>query len=233
MISEKKFKRRGSIILPTILAAIIWVFIAQGLFITSTSGFAMLRSSREAMQAQQYAEIAIDKLKNIAYDQLDTYGAHSRTQITGISSTEWQDEVTIGSEADIAGSDGAKQRIATVNVYKKGDTIPRCTLDVPLSSLSSQGGGGIPNYKNASFIGHNIGTVYTIPNKGFVYISFIFYGWGDSGQTPKITINGFTMGDWYESSHAQGDGIFFIVDKGDKLSVTDVSAVKIFFIPIK
>lgn len=41
------------------------------------------------------------------------------------------------------------------------------------------------------------------------------------------------MGDWYESSHAQGDGIFFIVDKGDKLSVTDVSALKIFFIPIK
>ena len=102
------------------------------------------------MQAQQYAEIAIDKLKNIAYDQLDTYGAHSRTQITGISSTEWQDEVTIGSEADIAGSDGAKQRIATVNVYKKGDTIPRCTLDVPLSSLSSQGSYGDNHYVKKS-----------------------------------------------------------------------------------
>ena len=72
-----------------------------------------------------------------------------------------------------------------------------------------------------------------MPDKGYVYISFVFCGWGDGGQTPKITINGFVLDGWYESSHAQGDGLFLIIDKGDKISVANVNNVKIFFIPSK
>lgn len=224
---KKKYKKAGSILLTTIIAAIIWVFIAQCMFITSTSGFSMLKSSREALQAQQYAEITIDKLKNVDYDQLDSHGAHSRQQIKGISSSDWQDEVKIGSEAAIDGSDGAKQRIATVNVYKKGDTVPRCTLEVPLSS-SSQGGiktehggkviifpdgtmlqsGFIPITPNA---GQDFNVIYPVPFKQYVIPVATPTGntslsWDHVAVFLNSNLNGFTYrtGITYINGYMQG-----------------------------
>ena len=131
------YKSRGSILVITALAAIVWIFIAQSLFIVGAGGFGMIKSSRVALQAQQYAEIEVDRLKNVAYENLDSDGAHSRQAIANIQESGWEDEVSVGSEHSISGSDNAKQRIATVNVYKSGDTLPRFTLEVPLSSQSS------------------------------------------------------------------------------------------------
>lgn len=137
---NSRYKSRGSILVITALAAIVWIFIAQSLFIVGAGGFGMIKSSRVALQAQQYAEIEVDRLKNVAYENLDSNGAHSRQAIANIQESGWEDEVSIGSEHSISGSDNAKQRIATVNVYKSGDTLPRFTLEVPLSSQSSNSG---------------------------------------------------------------------------------------------
>ena len=134
---NNRYKSRGSILVITALAAIVWIFIAQSLFIVGAGGFGMIKSSRVALQAQQYAEIEVDRLKNVAYENLDSNGAHSRQAIANIQESGWEDEVSIGSEHAISGSDDAKQRIATINVYKSGDTLPRFTLEVPLSSQSS------------------------------------------------------------------------------------------------
>lgn len=134
---NNRYKSRGSILVITALAAIVWIFIAQSLFIVGAGGFGMIKSSRVALQAQQYAEIEVDRLKNVAYENLDSNGAHSRQAIVNIQESGWEDEVSIGSEHAISGSDDAKQRIATINVYKSGDTLPRFTLEVPLSSQSS------------------------------------------------------------------------------------------------
>lgn len=134
---NSRYKSRGSILVITALAAIVWIFIAQSLFIVGAGGFGMIKSSRVALQAQQYAEIEVDRLKNVAYENLDSDGAHSRQAIDNIQESGWEDEVSIGSEHSISGSDNAKQRIATVNVYKSGDTLPRFTLEVPLSSQNS------------------------------------------------------------------------------------------------
>ena len=131
---NNRYKSRGSILVITALAAIVWIFIAQSLFIVGAGGFGMIKSSRVALQAQQYAEIEVDRLKNVAYENLDSNGAHSRQAIANIQESGWEDEVSIGSEHAISGSDDAKQRIATINVYKSGDTLPRFTLEVPLSS---------------------------------------------------------------------------------------------------
>lgn len=134
---NSRYKSRGSILVITALAAIVWIFIAQSLFIVGAGGFGMIKSSRVALQAQQYAEIEVDRLKNVAYENLDSDGAHSRQVIANIQESGWEDEVSIGPENTISGSDDVKQRIATVNVYKSGDTLPRFTLEVPLSSQSS------------------------------------------------------------------------------------------------
>lgn len=140
---NNRYKSRGSILVITALAAIVWIFIAQSLFIVGAGGFGMIKSSRVALQAQQYAEIEVDRLKNVAYENLDSNGAHSRQAIANIQESGWEDEVSIGSEHAISGSDDAKQRIATINVYKSGDTLPRFTLEVPLSSQSSNQGDSV------------------------------------------------------------------------------------------
>lgn len=133
------YKTTASIMVSAILAVIVWIGIAQSMAMVANSSFKSIKSGRTALQAQQYADISIDRLKNINYDELDINGAHSRKKIEGISSDDWQDEVTIGAESTIAGSDDAKQRIATVNVYKVGDTMPRYTVEVPLSSQTNRG----------------------------------------------------------------------------------------------
>ena len=174
IVSKRKncCKCKGSILIITALAAVVWIFIAQSLFIVGAGGFGMIKSSRIALQAQQYAEIAVDKLKNIDYENLDADGVHSRQAITNIQEQGWEDEVSIGSEYPIQGSDDGKQRIATVNVYKTGDTLPRFTLEVP---LSSQGGSsninGIPkilysdpyiDYGGIDDNGQHIPSIFTI-----------------------------------------------------------------------
>lgn len=143
---NSRYKSRGSILVITALAAIVWIFIAQSLFIVGAGGFGMIKSSRVALQAQQYAEIEVDRLKNVAYENLDSDGAHSRQAIANIQESGWEDEVSIGSEHAISGSDDAKQRIATINVYKSGDTLPRFTLEVPLSSQNSNSNKAVDFY---------------------------------------------------------------------------------------
>lgn len=160
IVSKRKncYKCKGSILIITALAAIVWIFIAQSLFIVGAGGFGMIKSSRIALQAQQYAEIAVDKLKNIDYENLDADGVHSRQAITNIQEQGWEDEVSIGAEYPIQGSDDGKQRIATVNVYKTGDTLPRFTLEVPLFSQGSgantpsASGFGLPDYEHGTAI---------------------------------------------------------------------------------
>ena len=163
-----------------ILAIFVWIGIAQSMAIIANSGFKSIKSGRTAIQAQQYADISIDRLKNINYDELDTAGAHTRAVISGLSTTDWEDEVTIGAESTIAGSDDVKQRIATVNVYKTGDTLPRYTVEVP---LSSQGSNSLP-----------IGTI--LPYTGD--LNKIPSGWhlcdGTDG-TPNLLDNRFLEGD--------------------------------------
>jgi len=140
LVKLKKYKKRGSFLLTSILAAIVLSFIAQAIVVTATGGFGMITASRNALQAQQYATIDADALKMVDYSELDTYGPLARTAITNISESGWEHEITIGDETDIAGSDDAKQRIAKINIYKKDDTIPRFSLEVPLTSQSSNGG---------------------------------------------------------------------------------------------
>ena len=135
---RKRYKRPGSILMTSIVAVIVWIFIAQCMFVTSAGGFEMIKSSRTALQSQQYAQITIDRLKRLYYDELDEYGAHDRAVIPGLPSDDWEDEVTIEPELDIPGSEDIKQRIATVNIYKKDDTLPRYSVEVPFSSLDNK-----------------------------------------------------------------------------------------------
>ena len=233
-IRNKKYKRSGSILASVMVAAIVWIMIAQSMFITFSGQFKMISSSRTALQAQQYAEIALDKLKNINYDELDAAGAHGRKKIEGISSDDWQDEVTIGAESTIAGSDDAKQRIATVNVYKVGDTLPRYTVEVPLSSQgSNSNSNSFPDYSRRYLLAQN--KEYIAETNGYVYI----YWWDCPShyRTGYLTIDGmkFVIGAAYGNcTNQHHKTVFFPISKGSSYLIDgDVYYQAIYFVPCK
>ena len=136
ILHKRKTKTTGSIMVSAVLAIFVWIGIAQSMAMIVNSNFKSIKSGKTALQAQQYADISINRLKCIMYDDLDEEGAHERRLIEGVSG-QWEDEITIGPESIVPGTDDAKQRIATINIYKPGDTLPRYTVEVPFTSQSN------------------------------------------------------------------------------------------------
>lgn len=124
----------GYMLLAGMLASILSILLAGAYFTTLGGAFGLIKNSQTALQAQQYAEIDANSLRLMPYDEVT---AQSRQAIDDIvDATGWQDEIILGPEKTI-GSDDAKQRIATVKIYKIGDSLPRYSLSVPLSSQDS------------------------------------------------------------------------------------------------
>lgn len=69
----------------TILAAIVMIFVANAYFTTLGGSFQLLKSSRTAQQAQQFAEIEANTLKLKDYDEIDSL-AHPRRSLIGVIS---------------------------------------------------------------------------------------------------------------------------------------------------
>ena len=226
---NNRYKSRGSILVITALAAIVWIFIAQSLFIVGAGGFGMIKSSRVALQAQQYAEIEVDRLKNVAYENLDSDGAHSRQAIANIQESGWEDEVSIGSEHAISGSDDAKQRIATINVYKSGDTLPRFTLEVPLSSQDSKSKWGPPDRSKARFLSLQELEKFIAPDNGYLYCWVNAYGKEFSG----IYVNGLLAysHEPANSDDNQGHGSLIPFVKGDRVTGFRFGGSDVFYPP--
>lgn len=131
-------KKSGNVLMGTILAAIVMIFVANAYFTTLGGSFQLLKSSRTAQQAQQFAEIEANTLKLKDYDEIDSL-AHPRRSLTGVidGADGWEDTITIGDEKMIGDN---KQRIASIEIYQAGDTLARYRLQVPLSSQGSSDG---------------------------------------------------------------------------------------------
>lgn len=134
----------GYVLLETVLAMIAFSMLSMAFFTIFSGQFSMINSSANAMQAQQYAEIDAQQLRLMNYYDLEDEGAKSRSAMTSWSNPDnlWEDEITIGNEIIIDDYTESKQRIATVKIYRKGDTLARFSMEVPLSSQNS--GGGVP-----------------------------------------------------------------------------------------
>ena len=100
--------------------------------------FNTLIASQIALQAQQYADAEAAILKATAYTDLT---AHSRADIQ--NSNGYQSEVSLSSESNY--SDAIKQKTATINIYRNGESNPRATLNLLKLSVEQQPrGGGVP-----------------------------------------------------------------------------------------
>jgi hypothetical protein len=137
-------KKHGDMLLSAVLSALVFIMLAGSFFTLFSGQFTRIQAGRTAMQAEQYAEIDTNTLRLLSYDDLDSKGAHARQGITSVADADgWQDEIVVGAEKTIDVTTESKQRIATIKIYKTGDTLSRYSLQVPLSSQGS-GASGVP-----------------------------------------------------------------------------------------
>lgn len=132
----KLHKLKGVALVATTTAMIAWMLLAYGIFTVQSSQFQMLISNRDSVNAQKLAEIDAELIKLLSYDQISNNSAFAElnlhtnrgtiqtVKLDGADSN-WQDEIII-SDA------GGGVKIATINIYKDGDTIPRSSLQIPI-----------------------------------------------------------------------------------------------------
>lgn len=127
-------RNRGSSLITVVVIASLIVSIL-GLSITQLmqAVFNGLNSSNIAIQAQQYAASKAELVRLYKYDEL------TDQQITAVPDTDFQDEVLLSAETTT--EEDIKQRTATINVYKSGDTRPRASIKVLCSNVNKESSG--------------------------------------------------------------------------------------------
>ena len=223
---NRKYKKSGSLLLSAVLATVLFTMLAGGYFATVSSGFNAIKSTNDALQAQQYAEIEANKLRLMSYANLDS--ASTQDQWKDLPDSDgWQYHINLSAE-NVIDADN-KQRVANIEVRKTDDINKRFSLAVPVSSKSvqqpSSSGAVWGERENISLDNHG-GRNYTYSrvNKSITFKSSGIltartlmdtggsYGL-DSTFVPRSTDACFKLNDrWY---YVQGGDVSVPIKKGD------------------
>ena len=106
-----------------VITAIMVALTSLGVTKVNQAAFGGYNSSRIMLQAQQYAEAEAAVIKATAYSDLT---ARSRVEIQ--NSNGYYSEVSLSAESDY--SENVKQKIASINIYKGNEALPRYTLNI-------------------------------------------------------------------------------------------------------
>ena len=88
-----------------------------------------MKANTIALQAYQYADAEAQLVRATAYNDLS---AKAKADIQ--NSNGFQSEVTLSAESNY--SDTVKQKIATVKIYRTGESTPRISLDVNILAVA-------------------------------------------------------------------------------------------------
>lgn len=132
----KKYKGSGLVILALVGAAVVGVT-SLSLAKANSVAVSSLKGNTIALQAQQYADAEAQLIKATAYNDL---ASKSKTNIANTNG--FQSEVTLSAESDY--SETIKEKTATVNIYRTGESSPRVTLNVKKYSQDIQPSSGVP-----------------------------------------------------------------------------------------
>ena len=220
-------KKSGFILLEAVLAILLMSMASYGLAMTSALQFNQLEAKQVANEAEQYAMNEVEYLRRVGFDDLDEalHDRKSNLEFSGVDG--WESVTSFVTEKAI--DDDRSIKIAKVEVYKEGENIPRYSMEVPLSSQGSNSNINSPDWTNAEAIS----LPYTAKENGFIWGGYIFYGWGSHGQYPYIHINGKSFFAGYESTHANGGAVFFSVQQGDNITISDYQQYYFYFIPCR
>ena len=122
------------LILSVISAGVV-AFTALSLAKVNSIVFQGLNASRTALTVQQYAEAEAAIIKSVDYSDVV---AHNRAEIQ--NSDGFESEVLLSGETDY--NDKLKQKIATINIYKTCETLPRVSYSV--LKVNTGNSGGVP-----------------------------------------------------------------------------------------
>lgn len=135
-------KYKGVALVGTAAAIVAWLLLSYGIFTVQSSQFQMFVSSRDSINAKKLAEVDAELLKLIDYDDIQNSSAlgdlnlhlnRGDMKTVSLDSGNWEDEIIISGEMGGSGdSQYGNFRVATVNVYKEGDTEPRFSMQVPI-----------------------------------------------------------------------------------------------------
>lgn len=138
----KRYKSKGVAMVGTVAALVAWILLSYGIFTVEGSQFQMLISSNQSLNAQKLAEIDAALIKMVNYEEVTNSSALGkvnlhlgRDNLKSISDADgWQDEIIISNEK-IKGNDPdhGRFRVATINIYREGDTEPRFSMQVPVT----------------------------------------------------------------------------------------------------
>ena len=220
-------KKSGFILLEAVLAILLMSMASYGLAMTSALQFNQLEAKHTANEAEQYALNEVKYLREVGYYDLDEalHDRKSNFEFSGVDG--WESVTSFVTEKVI--DDDTSIKIAKVEVYKEGENIPRYSMEVPLTSQGSNSNIKSPDWTNAE----TISLPYTATENGFIWGGYLFYGWGSNGQYPNIHINGKSFFAGYESTHANGGAVFFSVQQGDTVTISDYQQYYFYFIPCK
>ena len=110
------------LILSVISAGVV-AFTALSLAKVNSIAFQGLSASKTALIAQQYAEAEAAIIKSVDYNDV---AAHNRAEIQ--NSDGFESEIILSAESDY--NDKLKQKTATINIYKTGESKPRVSYNV-------------------------------------------------------------------------------------------------------
>lgn len=133
----RKFVHSGSAILAVVIVlAIISSMIGLSVAKIGHASMNATASNTIAMQASNIASSDAALLHAVNYEDLT---ASNRSAVSG---TAFQHETLLSNESSY--TDTIKQKIATINVYKGDESIPRSTLQVTRYSVEKQESSGVP-----------------------------------------------------------------------------------------
>ena len=183
---NSRYKLRGIMLITTVVAVAAWILLAGGIFLTQSSQFQMLGARKIEEQARQYAEVDAQVLKYVAYDKLtDTntlksYKLHlKRAKLETVDVADWEDEITIGPEKKSSDNSGG-YRVATINIYRKGDTKPRWSMDAILvkgakNSSESNTGEDPSDSDETKYVAYGIPALYIWFYEAERYPEYVIY----------------------------------------------------------
>lgn len=116
----------SAVLIGVVVSAVIAGAVSLAVVKMNQNLYGSLNSASVSMQSFQYAESEAAKLRYCSYDQLSGI---NREEIN--NSDGYEREVLLSAESV---TDGIYERIATINIYKKGESIPRSVLKVSRST---------------------------------------------------------------------------------------------------
>ena len=133
----RRTRRGAGLLIVAIFTAVIVGLTAVSIAKVNHAAFSGYDSGRIILQAQQYAEAEAAVVKATAYEDLV---AHRRVDIK--NSDDYEAEVTLSAEFDY--TDSLKAKIATVNIYRHGESAPRFSLQSIKTSVETEQSSGVP-----------------------------------------------------------------------------------------